>query len=309
MLCAAAALGLDHKAHSPLTLSTEVTIQTPTGHTTALALIDCGAEANFTSQYWLKENLPDLPRSWPRRIHAIDGHDVYSYGQHKLTVGATDRNGLTREFRHNFDAVDLIGYDMILGYPWLMEVNPDPNWRKKTWAYWETPRITTISAEQAERELSRKHRVAYLMIPYKPDASSKGAILAGSANVAVAGGGDTNPLQALLDEFQDIFDETEAGVLPPHAAHDHAIELEAGKQPPHCPIYQLSERELAVLQEYIEKALEKGWIRKSKSLAGAPILFVPKKDGSLRLCVDYQGLNSLTIKNQHPLPLISETLD
>lgn len=64
-----------------------------------------------------------------------------------------------------------------------------------------------------------------------------------------------------------------------------------------------------MLREYIEGALEKGWISPSKSPTGAPILFVPKKDGSLRLCVDYRGLNSLTIKNRHPLPLISKTLD
>jgi len=52
-----------------------------------------------------------------------------------------------------------------------------------------------------------------------------------------------------------------------------------------------------------------GRIRPSKSPAGSPILFVPKKDGSLRLCVDYRGLNKVTIKNRYPLPLISEILD
>jgi hypothetical protein len=55
--------------------------------------------------------------------------------------------------------------------------------------------------------------------------------------------------------------------------------------------------------------LEKGRITESKSPAGAPILFVPKKDGTLRLCVDYRGLNAITIKNRYPLPLVSETLD
>ena len=66
---------------------------------------------------------------------------------------------------------------------------------------------------------------------------------------------------------------------------------------------------MAVLKDYLETAEANGWIRHSASEAGAPILFVPKKDGSLRLYVDYQGLNEVTIKNRHPLPLISETLD
>jgi hypothetical protein len=66
---------------------------------------------------------------------------------------------------------------------------------------------------------------------------------------------------------------------------------------------------LEVLRKYLAEYLERGWIRRSKSPAGAPILFVKKKDGSLRLCVDYRGLNKITVKNRHPLPLISESLE
>ena len=71
----------------------------------------------------------------------------------------------------------------------------------------------------------------------------------------------------------------------------------------------MSPAELKALDEYINKALKNGWIRESQSPAGAPILFVPKKNGELRLCVDYRGLNAITIKNRYPLPLISELLD
>jgi hypothetical protein len=67
--------------------------------------------------------------------------------------------------------------------------------------------------------------------------------------------------------------------------------------------------ELKALQEYLDNNLASGRIQRSKSPAGAPILFIPKKDGTLRLCVDYQGLNKVTVKNQYPLPLISEILD
>ena len=74
-------------------------------------------------------------------------------------------------------------------------------------------------------------------------------------------------------------------------------------------MYNLSLAELRTLEEYINDALAKGLIRESKSPAGAPILFVPKKDGTLHLCVDYRGLNEMTVKNRHPLPLISELLD
>jgi hypothetical protein len=74
-------------------------------------------------------------------------------------------------------------------------------------------------------------------------------------------------------------------------------------------MYPLSLRELVALKKFLEENLAKEFIQKSKSLAGAPILFALKKDGSLRLCVDYRGLNTVTVKNRYPLPLISEIID
>jgi hypothetical protein len=66
------------------------------------------------------------------------------------------------------------------------------------------------------------------------------------------------------------------------------------------------EKELQALCEYLRKELAAGKIRESKSPAGAPIIFVPKPDGSLRLCVDYRGLNRVTVKDRTPLPLMAE---
>ena len=91
--------------------------------------------------------------------------------------------------------------------------------------------------------------------------------------------------------------------------NEHAIELVEGKQPPYRPIYSLGPVELETLKAYIETHLKTGFIRPFKSHASVPILFNKKLDGSLRLCIDYQGLNNLTIKNWYPLPLIGEFLD
>ena len=71
----------------------------------------------------------------------------------------------------------------------------------------------------------------------------------------------------------------------------------------------MSPAELKALDDYIKDALTKGWICESQSPAGALILFVPKKSGKLHLCINYHGLNAVTIKNRYPLPLISELLD
>jgi hypothetical protein len=112
-----------------------------------------------------------------------------------------------------------------------------------------------------------------------------------------------------LKRFADVFSTERSKDMPPRKATDHAIEMTNGGTPPYGPIYPLSQTELTELRRYIEENLDAGRIRPSQSPAGAPILFVPKTDGGLRLCVDYRGLNKVTVKNRYPLPLISEILD
>jgi RNase H-like domain found in reverse transcriptase/Reverse transcriptase (RNA-dependent DNA polymerase)/Integrase zinc binding domain/Chromo (CHRromatin Organisation MOdifier) domain/gag-polyprotein putative aspartyl protease len=110
-------------------------------------------------------------------------------------------------------------------------------------------------------------------------------------------------------EFEAIFSKAEANKLPQHRSYDHRIPLEEGTSPPYGPIYSLSPIELDTLRKYIEENLRRGFIRHSQSPCGAPVLFVKKADGSLRLCIDYRGLNKISIKNRYPLPLIGELLE
>ena len=107
-----------------------------------------------------------------------------------------------------------------------------------------------------------------------------------------------------------MFDEHSDNALPPHREGlDHAIKLLPSAKPTFSPLYNLSQWELEVLKDYIEKNLKSGFIQRSSSPAGAPILFVKKKDGSLQLCVDYRRLNAISEKDQYPIPLVSEILD
>jgi hypothetical protein len=110
-------------------------------------------------------------------------------------------------------------------------------------------------------------------------------------------------------EFADVFSRKEADKLPPHCHYDHHIPIPEGSVPPFGPMYQLSPVELDPLRDYISKNLSRGFIRHSQSPCAAPILFTKKPDSGLRLCVDYRGLNSLTVKSRYPLPLINELLD
>ena len=89
--------------------------------------------------------------------------------------------------------------------------------------------------------------------------------------------------------------------LPEHRLYDCLIDLQEGVCPHFGPLYAFSAPELKALRDYLDENLEKGFIQPSKSPAGATILFVKKKDGSLRLCVDYRGLNKVTVRNHYPL--------
>ncbi|KAJ1601747.1 hypothetical protein NDA14_006061 [Ustilago hordei] len=102
--------------------------------------------------------------------------------------------------------------------------------------------------------------------------------------------------------------EVEADKLPHHTEHDLHLKLIEGGKPPQGPLYLKGPKEMSELRRYLDENLEKGFIRPSKSPARSPVLFVPKKDGGLRLCVDYRGLNEITVKNRAPLPLIEEQL-
>jgi RNase H-like domain found in reverse transcriptase/Reverse transcriptase (RNA-dependent DNA polymerase)/Integrase zinc binding domain/Chromo (CHRromatin Organisation MOdifier) domain/Retroviral aspartyl protease len=110
-------------------------------------------------------------------------------------------------------------------------------------------------------------------------------------------------------QFLDVFSKGMAETLPEHRTYDCTIDLEPGSQPPFGPIYALTEPEAAALIAYLQEMLASGFINHSRSPAGAPVLFVKKKDGTFRICIDYRGLNNVTIKNRYPLPLISSLLD
>ena len=106
-----------------------------------------------------------------------------------------------------------------------------------------------------------------------------------------------NKLLDSLKNYLDVFSINNAKKLVPYYNINLAIKLQLGKNPSYKPIYPLFFKELAVLKEFLEENLEKGFIRESKSPASALILFTSKKDSSLQLYINYKGLNAITLKN------------
>ena len=99
-------------------------------------------------------------------------------------------------------------------------------------------------------------------------------------------GPEADPLPLAYHEYRDVFSKANAETLPPHREADHSIDLEPGSKLPFGQVYNMSESELKALKAYIDENLANGFIQRSTSPAASPILFVKKKDGSLRLCVD-----------------------
>ena len=112
----------------------------------------------------------------------------------------------------------------------------------------------------------------------------------------------------ILERFSDVFE-------PPSAAAERsgltpeAVPVQADATPPNRPAFRISVNERADLEAHIAEQLGKGWLQPSVSEFGAPVLFVPKPDGSLRMCIDYRALNKVTVKNKYPLPRIDDLMD
>ena len=112
----------------------------------------------------------------------------------------------------------------------------------------------------------------------------------------------------VVREFSDVFPEDLPGI-PPGREIDFQIELALGIEPISKASYRMAPLELKEFKVQMEEVVSKGFVRLSTSPWGAPFLFVKKKDGSLRLCIDYRELNKVTIRNQYPLPRIDYLFD
>jgi hypothetical protein len=135
--------------------------------------------------------------------------------------------------------------------------------------------------------------------------TTKGVANCAKVNQLDASEGSEVPV---VNEFPDVFPKELTG-MPPDRDIEFVIELKAGTSPIYKTLYRMATPELAQLKEHVKELLEKGFIHPSSSPWGAPMIFVPKNDGTQRLCVDYRALNEVTVKNKYPLPKIDDLFD
>ena len=125
--------------------------------------------------------------------------------------------------------------------------------------------------------------------------------------IYIAEGTEPSDIRVVQD-FPDVFPEELPG-MPPDRDIEFSIELKPGTTPISKRPYRMDVKDLAELKKQIDELLSKGFIRPSSSPWGAPVIFMDKKDGTRRMCIDYRALNDVTIKNKYPLPRIEDLFD
>lgn len=305
----------------PPLLITLIKLKGKHGARDCTALVDSGATEDFISHLVAaEEELPKTPVNVT--AHSLDGHTIPIFGQFSGEALVTDRRGETRSYESRFLSARLTGFDAVLGQPWLGYFNPDCDWKDHSFEFRKGSEIHVVPPNQFAEELRTSQAFMVVVRPasLEPSNVRLNAVRTGHVHEtheprmpdSLQGAGEMQEV-TLPTEYADfayVFSKDGAEALPPEWMKvRHAVDLEPGTTAPWGTIYPASAKELAQLKEYITTNLELGRIRASTSPAGSPILFVPKKDGSMRLCVDYRGLNKITTRNRYPLPLISETLD
>ena len=282
------------------------------------ALLNSGSKVNaMNSDYARKLGLKI--RRTNVEAQKIDGSALETFGMVIADFQVEDKASKPRFFQEIFLVADT-KFEVILGMPFLKINNADVSFGEGTLT-WRTytinealptteqvqivdPKEFVIAALDVDSETFVVHvaiREREEMPVHSERQAQVGALLFDKAPTKVP---------AEYSNYSDVFSAENAAELPENTGmNEHAIKLEEGKQPPFGPIYSLGPVELETLKTYIETNLANSFIQPSKFLAGTPIFFDRKPDRSLCFCVDYWGLNNITIKNQYPLLLIGKSLD
>ena len=296
---------------------------------TLQVLLDSGASDDYIGAHLVQElSLPEAAAEGASTVEMGNG-DLQDAS--RVVPSLSFRIGNFKDKRR-FRVTRLSRYDLVLGIPFLVAHNPAIDWPtqvvtinrgphtyllrpRQSWQPAEGDAVAVLTALQLKRAL-RQGGQAFLAVLRETAAAPAEAEAAAATEAADAAGkpgvhpdpGLSAGIAQVQQEFSTVFGPLPAR-LPPQRNVDHQIELEPGAAPPALPIYRLSPLELEEVKRQLTDLLERGFIQPSMSPFAAPVIFVPKKNGKLRMCVDYRALNKVTVKNRYPLPRIDELLD
>lgn len=283
------------------------------------ALVDSGCTHTCLSNRWVDEKrVTYRVKRKPMRVALANG-EAPAYGRGVINLEAPNTEVVIAGIKDTraISISDIGDLDMILGMDWLQTHNPQIDWAKRTISGREPARRiagTRKTSTQSSPTTGRVGRISLHKImricAKRPEEVGIFWLRRVDTNKAKEPSEDSKrQIPEEYKEYAALFEENEATALAKHQQWDHEIPLEEGVKLKPGPMYPLTRDQADELKRYIEVNIRKGYIRQSESPMASPILFVPKKNGKMRLCVDYRQLNNATIKNRYPLPLITELMD
>ncbi|XP_073291056.1 uncharacterized protein [Primulina huaijiensis] len=266
----------------------------------AYTLFDCDATHSFMSKRFAKklglkpESLAEPFRIATPASKTIETHDIHR--DCMISIG-------NQTFSADLIQLILADFDIILGMDWLAKNNAMVDCKGKR------VKLRTLNQEEIVYHDKSKERKSLLSASQAWRAMKSGEDIYLAMISEVQGEVELRIEDIpIVCEFPDVFLEELPGTVPEHEV-EFEINLVHGAAPISKAPYRMAPAELKDLKEQLQELLDKKRIRPIVSPWGAPILFVKKKDGSMRLCIDYRELNKITIKNKYPLPRIDDLFD
>ncbi|GKB92267.1 putative reverse transcriptase domain-containing protein, partial [Tanacetum coccineum] len=273
----------------------------------ASILFDTGADRSFVSTAF-SSRIVITPTALDHdyNVELADGRIV---GLNTIIRGCT-LNLLNHPFNIDLMPVELGSFDVIIGMDWLAKYHAVIVCAEKIVRIPFGDEILIVRGDGS----SNKHgtRLNIISCTKAQEYLTKGCHVF-LANITATKDEDKSKEKRLEDvpvvqEFPEVFPEDLPGI-PPTRQVEFRIDLVPGATPVARAPYRLAPSEMKELAEQLQELTDKGFIRPSSSPWGAPVLFVKKKDGSFRMCIDYRELNKLTVKNRYPLPRIDDLFD
>ncbi|GJZ33852.1 putative reverse transcriptase domain-containing protein [Tanacetum coccineum] len=273
----------------------------------ASILFDTGADRSFVStQFSTLINITPTTLDHGYNVELADGRIIWV---NTVLLGCT-LNFLNHPFHVDLMPVEMGTYDVIIGMDWLTKYQAVIDCAKKIVRIPFGSEILIFHGDGSRNKRGTRLNIISCTKAQKYLLQGCHVFL---AHITIKETGDKSKKKQLQDvpivkNFPEVFPEDLPG-LPHTRQVEFHIDLVPGAAPVARAPYRLAPSEMKELADQLQELSDKGFIRPSSSPWGAPVLFVKKKDGSLRMCIDYRELNKLTVKNRYPLPRIDDLFD